>query len=73
MSELALDDDQRDALARHLDGVGVPKLVWREASTDATSGGSPAQIGSRDRVGPVPSARGSGDDARQRSNRELET
>ena len=42
MSELALDDDQRDAFAGHFDGVGVLELVWREASTDAGSGGSPA-------------------------------
>jgi len=72
MSELALDDDEGDAFAGHLDGVGVPELVRREASPHAGSGGSPAQIGSRGRVGPVSPARGSGDDAEQRSNRELE-
>jgi hypothetical protein len=27
VSELALDDDQRDTFARHLDGVGVAELV----------------------------------------------
>jgi hypothetical protein len=27
VSELALDDDQRYAFARHLDGVGVAELV----------------------------------------------
>jgi hypothetical protein len=32
MAELALDDDQRHALARHLHGVGVAELVWREAA-----------------------------------------
>jgi hypothetical protein len=52
--------------------VGVPKLVRGEASPDAGPGGSPAQIGSRRGVGPVPSARGSADDADQRSDRELE-
>jgi hypothetical protein len=31
VAELALDDDQRDALARHLDGVSVTELVWCEA------------------------------------------
>ena len=29
VAELALDDDQRRAFARHLDGVGVPQLVRR--------------------------------------------
>jgi hypothetical protein len=27
MAELALDDEQRDSLPGHLDGVGVPELV----------------------------------------------
>ena len=31
MSELALDNDQRNAFAGHLDGVGVPELVRGEA------------------------------------------
>src|SRR5215211_8484628 len=35
VSELALDDDQRHALARHLDGVGVAQLMGREASSYA--------------------------------------
>jgi hypothetical protein len=35
MSELALDDDQRDALVSHLDGVSVSELVRRESTTDA--------------------------------------
>jgi hypothetical protein len=33
--ELALDDDQRDALMSHLDGVSVSELVRREAAPDA--------------------------------------
>src|SRR5215217_4374095 len=41
--ELVLDDDQRYAFAGHLDGVGVPKLVWREAATHScrAQSGSP--------------------------------
>jgi hypothetical protein len=35
VAELALDDDQRDALACHLDGVGVAELVRSESSPDA--------------------------------------
>jgi hypothetical protein len=30
--ELTLDDEQRHALARHLDGVRVPELMGREAA-----------------------------------------
>ena len=35
MAELALDDDERHALARELDGMGVPELVGRKAPPDA--------------------------------------
>jgi hypothetical protein len=31
VAELALDDDERHALTRHLDGVGVAQLVRSEA------------------------------------------
>jgi hypothetical protein len=34
VSELALDDNERDALVRHLHSVSVPELVWREATPD---------------------------------------
>jgi hypothetical protein len=32
VTELALDDDQGNAFARHLDGVRVAELVWGEAT-----------------------------------------
>ena len=32
MSQLPLDDVQRDALPGHLDSVGVAQLMWRKAS-----------------------------------------
>ena len=35
MPQLALDNDQRDALVSHLDGVSVAKLMRREPTTDA--------------------------------------
>jgi hypothetical protein len=35
VAELALDDDQRDALTRHLDGVGVAEPMRSETSPDA--------------------------------------
>jgi hypothetical protein len=39
MTELALDHVQRHALARHLDGVRVPKLVRSEAPSHASLDG----------------------------------
>jgi hypothetical protein len=33
MPELPLYDDQRYALARHLDSVGMPELMWRQPAT----------------------------------------
>src|SRR3954449_11767089 len=39
VSELALDDDERDAFAGHLDGVGVTELVRREPASHACRGG----------------------------------
>ena len=44
VSELALDDDQRDAFAGHLDGVGVPELVWGEAAPHSRRGGATPQF-----------------------------
>ncbi len=35
VAELTLDNDQRDAFASHLDGVGVSELVRGEASPHA--------------------------------------
>ena len=43
--ELALDDDQRYALASHLDGVRVPELVGREAAPHSRRGGGAPQLG----------------------------
>ena len=47
VAELALDDDQRDAFARHLDGVGVAELVRREAPADAGARRGVAQLFAR--------------------------
>jgi hypothetical protein len=66
VAELALDDDQRHALARHLDGVGVPQLVGREAPSDAGLGGGVAQVGSRGGCRLLPAACGSVEHAQQR-------
>ena len=72
VSELSLDDDERDAFVGHLDRVGVPELVRGKAAARTGSGSSPAQIGSRRGVGPVAPAGSSGDDAEQRTDGELE-
>jgi hypothetical protein len=40
MTELALDDEQGDAFAGHLDGVGVAKLVRSEPPTHTGGQGS---------------------------------
>jgi len=47
VAELALDDDERHALVRHLDGVGVAKLVRREAPTNARGRSRAAQLSTR--------------------------
>jgi hypothetical protein len=38
MAELALDHVERHPLAGHLNGMGVAKLVWREASPHSGPG-----------------------------------
>ena len=45
MAELALDDDQRHALAGHLDRVRVAELVWREPPPHAGLASDAAQLG----------------------------
>ena len=44
MSELALDDDEGNAFFRNLDGVGVPQLVRREPTPNASSHGRVTQL-----------------------------
>jgi hypothetical protein len=45
VAELALDDDQRDTLVGHLDGVRGAQLMRREAPPQAGGRGRPAQVG----------------------------
>jgi hypothetical protein len=45
MPELALDHDQRDSFAGHLDGVRVPQLVRREPSPNPGAEGRIVQLG----------------------------
>jgi ABC-type thiamine transport system ATPase subunit len=42
--ELALDDEQRDAFARHLDRVGVAQLMGREPASYSCSGGGVVKL-----------------------------
>jgi hypothetical protein len=45
VGELALDDDERNAFAGHLDGVRVAKLMWRKPAANAGPGGGVAKLG----------------------------
>jgi hypothetical protein len=72
VAKLALDDDQRHALAGHLDGVRVTQLVRRKASPHAGLAGDAAQLGAGGGGRPGPSACGAVDDAEQWSDRQLE-
>jgi hypothetical protein len=57
VAELALDDDQRHAFARELDGVDVPELMRREAPADASLNRGPPHIRSGGGAGPVATTR----------------
>jgi hypothetical protein len=72
MPKLALDDDQRHALTRHLDGVRVAQPVRREPSSHAGLAGDAAQLGAGGGGRPRAPARGAVDDAEQRPDRQLE-
>jgi hypothetical protein len=43
VAKLALDHDQRHALARELDGMRVPELMRREPPPHTSCNGGPAQ------------------------------
>jgi hypothetical protein len=72
VAELALDDDQWHAFVGHLDGVGVAKLVRREASVNARARRPAAQLGTRGGGRPWSSTGRAVDDAEQWADRELE-
>jgi hypothetical protein len=68
--ELALDDDERDAFAGHLDRVCVAQLVRGEASAHARPGGGAPQLGTCTAGSPRASAGASVDDAEQWTDRQ---
>ncbi len=72
VSELALDDDQRDAFACHLDGVGVAELVRREAPAHAGRGGGAPELRAGGCGCPGSAAGRAVDDAEQRVDGEFE-
>src|SRR5215207_11255 len=71
VSELAPDDDQRHAFARHLDGMGVPELVWREPAPHSCRGRGAPKLGACRGGRPVTSACCAVDDAQHRTDRKL--
>src|ERR1019366_10670128 len=70
MPELPLDDDERDAFARHLDCVRVPELVWREPASHSCSCGGASELPARGRGFPVASGGGAVDHAEERADTE---
>ena len=70
--ELALDDDQRHALARHLNGMGMAQLVRREAPPHTGLVRHVRQVRARRGGRPGPSAGRSVDHAEQRSDGQLD-
>src|SRR5215208_6052293 len=72
MAELALDDDQLHALAGHLDGMRVAELVRRKAPTHPGLAGDASQLRAGGAGCPRPSACRAVDDAKQRSDRQLD-
>jgi hypothetical protein len=69
MPELALDDHQRYAFVRHLDSVGVPELVRREATPDASERRCSPQLLASSRRFPVTTCGCATDHAEQGPNR----
>ena len=72
MTEMAWDHHQRYAFMSELDRVRVPQLVRREASSHSGGGRGVAKLSARGRDRPAPTARGTGDDAEQGADWQLE-
>jgi hypothetical protein len=70
MPELALDDEERDTRAGHLDGVRVPELMGREPSAHPGSLGRAAQLRSQARRRASSSACRAAQNAEQRADRQ---
>jgi hypothetical protein len=70
VSELALDEQQRDAFARHLDCVGVAQLVGSEPAAHSSAGSDVMQLRADAGGSPWPSLGGAAQDAEQRADRQ---
>ena len=66
MAELALIADQRDALASHLDSMGMTELVRRKAPAHAGSLGHATKLGADSGARPGSPPRRASDHAEQR-------
>jgi hypothetical protein len=73
MTQLALDDVERDALVGELDGVGVAQLVRREPPPHPGFGGDAPQLGAGGVARPGPPAGRTVDDAQERTDRHADT
>jgi hypothetical protein len=65
-----LDDDERDAFAGHLDGMGMAQRMRRKPPANAGRSGELAQRGARSGRRPGPTGCRPGDDAEQRPDRQ---
>ena len=70
MPELPLDDDERNAFARHLDCVRVPELVWRDPASHSCSCGGASEFPAGGRGFRGASGGGAVDHAEERADRE---
>src|SRR5450755_1225284 len=66
--EVSLYDEQRDALAGHLDGVRVPELMRREPAMNPGGQGGGTQLAADPGRGPWPAAGWAAQDAEQRAD-----
>jgi hypothetical protein len=70
MPELPLDHDQRDPLARHLDGMRMPQLVRREPAPNTGGPGGVMELAADSGWRARPPARRTTQNAEQRTDRQ---
>jgi len=70
VSQLPLDDDERDTFVRHLNRMGVAELVWCEPTSDPSCGGGAGELSTRGCWFPVAPGGRSVDHAEERADRQ---